>query len=1176
MFLVLFLCGSSLIFAVDPNNPPASIRVTVDKGGETRTFNLDKYSIRGPNFELVLLDPNGVGQTTIDPGPVRTYRGWCEEEPDSYVEATLLPNGDIRYMVFKGHDYLDWTYEPALVFDENAGPDNNFTEIGGTPVNPNGTAYTNATFIDPDENADLGDFYKTVYQADIGFDLLVEYTDTFDYSDDWAVYGRKAENAISHYNAIYIRDGLMETQLGKVVIRQSQNGLSYENPQWGVEWPAINTYWNALFPDVDHHFVGMIGNVGGGVSFVCDIGGQDWAARSLNGWSTGGNFWHVARHEMGHNNGAGDNVGTEGCTVMTGNCITLNRFSRYEIEQWMWCRASAYAYMRELGAYSYPVPPYAKKDYGGAIRVDNTVYIDVLGNDYDANVDQIAISSFDTETTLGGTVEFSVGSGPDGRDELVYIAPPYAGDDTFQYSIVDDTGRVGYGSVAVYVDAPRLTGYWPLDEGAGSTSEDLTANNNDLTINNTENVSWDSGRFDNALVFDGSVSGEAAAGVELFGTSIYETGSVSVNIDIPVANGTYQLQLLLYEGWPAVGSRTMDLTIEGVRIYDDLSVWTEQGAASENGIVVNYNVTVTDGNIDITVDDSTNNIHIAGLVLNSTTDVEGIDVVGQMSDLDLNTGDVIKAINFGNTSNQTVGGVTFLAADYNTTVDGVTNDAGYSVHKAQYDQSEPYFGSTVKTQIDHDPGSFSVSAWLKPSVLGVDQRAIAKGNSANGWQIELTPSNTAQITVMEDTGVQRTAGGTTVFDTSTWHHVVGVFDVANQQLKLYVDKTEQASTAMTATTGSLANSSPFMVGRSDEGGLYPFNGSIDDIRYYSFALSPDEIADVFEGGVVASNPDPYDFEEDMSTNAVLSWVPSTTATDHDVYFGTDPNAVRDATATSDEYMDSQPGVTYDPNLDKATTYYWRIDEVDGGGVHTGDVWQFTTSPNWMVDQAADLDLTNVVKAINFGSATNKTVSGVTFLAAYAGTTVGGVYNDAAANIGSGSGIPTLSGADAAALQEIYGSNVWNPEVVNISTDLADGYYKVQVLLYEQWVGSREVTVTAETAVADPLLMGTSTHPAGLVLELNTPVTDGTLNIVVSEVSAATNMHVAGLIVNIAASPGDFEPDGDVDLMDLLYLTQRWLSTGCAAPDWCGGADLDHLGGIVNLLDFAIFAENWLK
>jgi len=57
--------------------------------------------------------------------------------------------------------------------------------------------------------------------------------------------------------------------------------------------------------------------------------------------------------------------------------------------------------------------------------------------------------------------------------------------------------------------------------------------------------------------------------------------------------------------------------------------------------------------------------------------------------------------------------------------------------------------------------------------------------------------------------------------------------------------------------------------------------------------------------------------------------------------------------------------------------------------------------------------------------------------------------------------------------------------------------------------------------------------------------------------------------------GDFEPDGDIDLADIQYFVHRWLMTGCQAPDWCEGADLDHIGGKVDLLDFAMLAENWL-
>jgi hypothetical protein len=55
--------------------------------------------------------------------------------------------------------------------------------------------------------------------------------------------------------------------------------------------------------------------------------------------------------------------------------------------------------------------------------------------------------------------------------------------------------------------------------------------------------------------------------------------------------------------------------------------------------------------------------------------------------------------------------------------------------------------------------------------------------------------------------------------------------------------------------------------------------------------------------------------------------------------------------------------------------------------------------------------------------------------------------------------------------------------------------------------------------------------------------------------------------------GDFEPDEDVDSLDLNYLCERWLDTLCAEPGWCEDADINR-DGIVNLLDYAYLAEHW--
>lgn len=53
--------------------------------------------------------------------------------------------------------------------------------------------------------------------------------------------------------------------------------------------------------------------------------------------------------------------------------------------------------------------------------------------------------------------------------------------------------------------------------------------------------------------------------------------------------------------------------------------------------------------------------------------------------------------------------------------------------------------------------------------------------------------------------------------------------------------------------------------------------------------------------------------------------------------------------------------------------------------------------------------------------------------------------------------------------------------------------------------------------------------------------------------------------------GDFEPDGDVDMVDFVKFAQRWLDVGCGL---CGGADFD-CDEEVGLEDLAEFINNWL-
>ena len=87
----------------------------------------------------------------------------------------------------------------------------------------------------------------------------------------------------------------------------------------------------------------------------------------------------------------------------------------------------------------------------------------------------------------------------------------------------------------------------------------------------------------------------------------------------------------------------------------------------------------------------------------------------------------------------------------------------------------------------------------------------------------------------------------------------------------------------------------------------------------------------------AYNPSPVDDVNCAGPEVDLDWSPGCDAISHDVYFGTNP------TPAAGEFQGNQTAMTFDPGtLELNTTYYWRIDEVNGPDTWEGDVWNFTT------------------------------------------------------------------------------------------------------------------------------------------------------------------------------------------------------------------------------------------
>jgi len=94
---------------------------------------------------------------------------------------------------------------------------------------------------------------------------------------------------------------------------------------------------------------------------------------------------------------------------------------------------------------------------------------------------------------------------------------------------------------------------------------------------------------------------------------------------------------------------------------------------------------------------------------------------------------------------------------------------------------------------------------------------------------------------------------------------------------------------------------------------------------------------------------------DIKQTPILSWAPGVYAASHQVYFGTDKEAVRNADTSSPEYKGAGDlgAESYEPEkLQWNTTYYWRIDEANNANPDspwTGNVWNFTTANFLIVD-----------------------------------------------------------------------------------------------------------------------------------------------------------------------------------------------------------------------------------
>ncbi len=139
-------------------------------------------------------------------------------------------------------------------------------------------------------------------------------------------------------------------------------------------------------------------------------------------------------------------------------------------------------------------------------------------------------------------------------------------------------------------------------------------------------------------------------------------------------------------------------------------------------------------------------------------------------------------------------------------------------------------------------------------------------------------------------------------------------------------------------------------------------GTLKLAKTYYWRVDEFDAIETYKGEVwsftaqgAVGNPDPANGAVDVKQTQIITFSPNVFAASHQIYFGADKDAVKNADTGSPEYKGTRDlgAQSYDPGmLEWDTAYYWRIDEVNNTNPDspwTGILWSFTTANFLVVD-----------------------------------------------------------------------------------------------------------------------------------------------------------------------------------------------------------------------------------
>jgi len=513
----------------------------------------------------------------------------------------------------------------------------------------------------------------------------------------------------------------------------------------------------------------------------------------------------------------------------------------------------------------------------------------------------------------------------------------------------------------------ELVGYWKLDEGSGNVAYDLSDYTNDGTVNG--GPEWVVGKIGAALEFDGS-DDYIDCGND---TSLNINDKITIAAWVKTTSTAHGYFVSKGGAWDEIGHYAIG------QEYNTPLTFQVEIAGSGGAVELDSNVAVNDGqwhHIASTYDDPVIKVYVDGVEENTMTGSSSL------------TGSAVGGLTIGQRGGgNIIGGIIDEVRIYNRALTepeilaAMEGGEGFPYALGPNPADGSYYEDTW-ANISWRPGDFVIShdVYFSDNFNDVNNGAEATflGNQDSTYFIVgfpgfafpdgLVPGTTYywRIDEVNDTEPNSPWKG------NVWNFTVPPMTAYNP---IPADSAESIDLSATLSwTGGFSTrlhtiyfGDNFDDVNNAAGGLPQADatyspGTLELAKTYYWRVDEFDSSLTHKGDVwsfttqgAVGSPTPVNGAVDVTQTTVLKWVPGIYADSHQVYFGTDKQAVKNADTSSPEYKGSGNfgSESYDPGkLEWDTIYYWRIDEANNANADSpwkGSLWSFTTANFLIVD-----------------------------------------------------------------------------------------------------------------------------------------------------------------------------------------------------------------------------------